>query len=84
MVSIIHNILWLNSSKANAFAICLSDVALEISRKEDPCSSIMAEVVYNAHDHQYSSFLCMLALSSVLKFPIECFTSSVSWHTDIY
>ena len=39
------------NSKANAFAMCLSDAALEISRKEDPCSSILAEAVHNAHDH---------------------------------
>ena len=60
-------------NKANAFAMCLSDAALDGFRKEDPNSAILAEAVNNAHNHQFSSFLCLLSLSSVVNLPIESY-----------
>lgn len=61
------------NSKANAFAMCISDAALDSFNKEDLTSSILAEAVNNAQNHQFSSFICMLALSSVMKLPIESY-----------
>ena len=53
--------------------MCLSDAALDGFRKEDPNSAILAEAVNNAHNHQFSSFLCLLSLSSVVNLPIESY-----------
>ena len=53
--------------------MCLSDAALDAFRKEDPGSAIFAEAVNNAHNRNFSSFLCLLSLSSVLKLPIESY-----------
>ena len=51
----------------------LYEAALDGLRKEDPNSAIVAEAVNNAHDHQFSSFLCLLSLSSVVNLPIESY-----------
>ena len=53
--------------------MCLSDAALDGFRKEDPNSAILAEAVNNAHNHQFSSFLCLLSLSSVVNLRIELY-----------
>ena len=56
---------------ANAFAMCLSDIVLGSFAKEDPSKSVMAEAYNNALNRQWSSFLCILALSSAVKRPVE-------------
>jgi hypothetical protein len=61
------------SSIANAFAMCLSDIALDSVTKEDLCAPIFAEAYSNAMNHQWSSFICLLSLSSVVKRPIESY-----------
>ena len=61
------------NSRGNAFAMCLSDFALNSLTKDDPSKAVLAEAYNNAHNHQYSSFLCMLSLSSVLQLPIESY-----------
>ena len=61
------------SSIANTFAMCLSDNALDSVTKEDHCKPIITEACSNALNHQWSSFICLLALSSVVKLPIESY-----------
>ena len=61
------------SSVANTFAMCLSDNALDSVTKEDHCKPIITEAYSNALNHQWSSFICLLALSSVVKLPIESY-----------
>ncbi|XP_028419094.1 uncharacterized protein LOC114544742 [Dendronephthya gigantea] len=61
------------SSIANTFAMCLSDIALGSVTKEDPCAPILTEAYSNAMNHQWSSFICLLSLSSVVKRPIESY-----------
>ena len=61
------------SSIANTFAMCLSDNALDSVTKEDHCKPIFTEAYSNALNHQWSSFICLLALSSVVKLPIESY-----------
>ena len=61
------------SSIANTFAMCLSDNALDSVTKEDHCKPIITESYSNALNHQWSSFICLLALSSVVKLPIESY-----------
>ena len=58
---------------ANAFAMCLSDIALDSFAKEDPSKSVVAEAYNNALNRQWSSFLCILALSSAVKRPVEAY-----------
>ena len=53
--------------------MCLSDAALGSLTKENQCSSTLAEAVNNANNYHFSSFVCMLALSSVIKLPIESY-----------
>ena len=61
------------SSIANTFALCLSDIALNSITKEDPCKPIITEAYSNAMNHQWSSFVCHLALSSVVKLLIDSY-----------
>lgn len=58
---------------ANAFSMCLSDIALASFEKDDLSKSVMAEAYNNSVNHQWSSFLCLLGLSSVLELPIESY-----------
>ena len=53
--------------------MCLSDNALDSVTKEDHCKPIITEAYSNALNHQWSSFICLLALSSVVKLPIESY-----------
>ncbi|XP_028413710.1 52 kDa repressor of the inhibitor of the protein kinase-like [Dendronephthya gigantea] len=53
--------------------MCLSDIALGSVTKEDPCAPILTEAYSNAMNHQWSSFICLLSLSSVVKRPIESY-----------
>ena len=53
--------------KGNAFAMCLSNNALEYLTKDDPIKAVVAEAYNNAHNCQFSSFLCLMALSSSIK-----------------
>ena len=53
--------------------MCLSDIALDSVTKEDLCAPIFAEAYSNAMNHQWSSFICLLSLSSVVKRPIESY-----------
>ena len=59
--------------KGNAFAMCLSNNALEYLTKDDPIKAVVAEAYINAHNCQFSSFLCLMALSSSIKLPIESY-----------
>jgi hypothetical protein len=61
------------TSIANALAMCLSDVALSGVQKDDPSKPIVTEAINNAINRQWSSFLCMFALSSALHLPIELY-----------
>ena len=61
------------SSIGNAFAMCLSDIALNSLAKEDLSKSVIAEAYSNALNRQWSSFLCLLALSSAVKLPVEAY-----------
>ena len=78
--------------KANAFPMCLSDVALKSNLREDPCLAILAEAAHNSNNWNYSSFMCLLALSSVVKLPIESYfpidktvnTLSIMFNCTIY
>ena len=45
------------SSIANTFAKCLSDIAQNSVRKEDPCKRIITEAYSNAMNRQWSSFV---------------------------
>ena len=53
--------------------MCLSDIALNSVTKEDHCKPIITEAYSNAMNHQWSSFVCLLALSSVVKLQIESY-----------
>jgi hypothetical protein len=56
------------SCPSNAFAMCLSDIALNALQKDDPSTAVIGEEAFNnSINHQWSSFLCLLSLSSVLK-----------------
>ena len=55
------------SSMANAFTMCSSDVALRSMEAHNPELAIPAEAKNNAKNHAFSSFLCILALSSILN-----------------
>ena len=61
------------SCKENAFAMCLSDAALECFDKKDQKKAIFEELCRNANDQVYSSFLCLMSLSSVIRLPIESY-----------
>ncbi len=64
---------------ANAFSMCLSDIALACYTKDDPSESVRTEAHNTSVNHQWSSFLCVLGLSSVLRLPIEsCFPIPVN------
>jgi hypothetical protein len=59
-----------------AFAMCLSDIALNALRKDDPSTAVIVigeEAFSSSINHQSSSFLCLLSLSSVLKLAIESY-----------
>ena len=58
---------------ANTFAKCLSDIALNSVTKEDHSKPIIAEAYSNTMNHQWSSFVCLLTLSSEVKVPIESY-----------
>ena len=59
--------------KGYCFATCLSDVAIGSLTKEDPSKAFLAVAYNNAFNHHYSSFLCMLSLSTVVGLPIESY-----------
>jgi hypothetical protein len=61
------------SCPSNAFAMCLSDIALNALQKDDPSTAVVGGAFNNSINHQWSSFLCLLSLSSVLKLPIESY-----------
>ena len=61
------------SCRGNAFAMCLSDNALNTLSKNNPSEAVIAEARNNANNYEYSSFICVLALSNVLKLPIESY-----------
>jgi hypothetical protein len=58
---------------ANAFSMCLSDIALACYTKDDPSESVRTEAYNTSINHQWSPFLCVLGLSSVLRLPIESY-----------
>ena len=58
---------------ANAFATCLSDIALDSLAKHDLSKSVVTESYNNALNRQWSLFLCLLALSSAINLPIEAY-----------
>jgi hypothetical protein len=58
---------------ANVFSTCLSEIAMSSYMKDDPSESVRAEAYNTSVNHQWSSFFCVLALSSVLKLPIESY-----------
>ena len=51
----------------------LSNIALDSFAKEDLSKSVIAEAYNNALNRQWSSFLCILALSSAVKLPVEAY-----------
>ena len=51
--------------------MCLSDKALDALSKENPSEAVVAEARNNAKNYTYSSFICIIGLSNVLKLPIE-------------
>ena len=53
--------------------MCLSDAALDCMKQGEEKLAVIAEAKLNAKNFQFSSFLCMLALSSVLQLPIESY-----------
>ena len=61
------------SSIGNAFAMCLSDIALNSLAKDDLRKFVIAETYSNALNRQWSSFLCLLALSSAVKLLVEAY-----------
>jgi hypothetical protein len=64
------------SCPSKAFAMCFSDIALNALPKDDPSIAVIAigeEAFNNSINHQSSSFLCLLSLSSVLKLAIESY-----------
>ena len=61
------------SSIGNAFAMCLSDIALNSLAKDDLSKFVIAEAYSNALNRQWSSLLCLLALSSAVKLLVEAY-----------
>ena len=57
----------------NAFAMCLSDTSLITFEKDGHYASVI-EANVNAQNHAFSSFMCVLALSSAIGFPIVLFS----------
>ena len=53
--------------------MCLSDAAFDCVKQGEEELGVVAEAILNARNFQFSSFLCMLALSSILKLPIESY-----------
>ena len=53
--------------------MCLSDAAIDRMKHGEEKVAAIAEAKVNAKNVQFSSFLCMLALSSVLHLPIESY-----------
>ena len=54
--------------------MCLSDIALNSLAKEGLSKSVIAEAYSNnALNRQWSSFLCLLALSSAVKLLVEAY-----------
>lgn len=60
-------------NKKNAFYQCLSFKAIDSSSLGNQNSAIYKEAENNVIDHTFSSFLCMLSLSSVIEMPIEAY-----------
>ena len=61
------------SSENNAFVTALSFKAADLYLKGNRLPSVFAEAANNASNFQYSSFLCLLALSSVIKQSIQTY-----------
>ena len=53
--------------------MCLSDAAFDCVKQGEEELGVIAEAKLNARIFQLSSFLCMLALSSILQLPIESY-----------
>ena len=53
--------------------MCLSDIALNLLAKDDLSKFVIAEAYSNALNRQWSSFLCLLTLSSAVKFLVEAY-----------
>ena len=64
---------WAFSTMKNAFAMRLSDTSLTAFEKDGHYAVVIAEANVNAQNHAFSSFMCMLALSSVTGCPIESY-----------
>ena len=63
----------LNLNKKNIFCQFLSFQALDSSSFGDPISAVYKEAEYNVTSNTFSSFLCLLALSTVTRQPIESY-----------
>ncbi len=57
----------------NAFAMTISDAALEAFAEKQHNKAVLSEALNIAKDFTYSSFLCVLALASVIRQPIEAY-----------
>ena len=55
----------------SAFIMALSSPALDSLELSDPYHAVIAEAIVNANDKEYSSFLCLIALASVIGRPIQ-------------
>ena len=51
--------------------MALSSPALDSLELSDPYHAVIAEAIVNANDKEYSSFLCLIALASVIGRPIQ-------------
>ena len=63
----------LNLNKKNIFCQFLSFQALDSSSFGDPISAVYKEAENNVTSNTFSSFLCLLALSTVTRQPIESY-----------
>ena len=57
----------------NAFAMSISDAALDASKGKDHVHAVCFEASRIAKDYQPATFLCQLALASVIGRPVEAY-----------
>ena len=61
------------TSLKNAFAMCLSDTALSVFEKYDNTAAVIEEAKHNAHNYEFSSMMCMFALTTVIDCTIQSY-----------
>lgn len=61
------------SSIRNAFAMCVSNIGLTAFEERGHDATVIAEAIANAQNYEFSSMICMMALSSVINRSIESY-----------